>query len=284
MKATRIFAAAKKQNQLELLMYDQIGGGFFSDGITAKDVKSQLDAAGDVTRIVVRINSPGGSVFEGVAIYNLLKQHGAPIDVYVDGVAASIASVIAMAGTTVTMGEGAMLMIHNAFTGTVGNAKDLRKTADLLDKVDVTTITPAYLNRSNKSAEDLAAMMADETWLSAQEAVEMGFADNVVEMPKDKAAAARAIAQSFELTAQFTKLPEALKPTAGNNDCTCDCGPCMARDCAACTHENCDCEGCQCAEALEDRSTTTDVDASAAIETDRLAASRRRRARLAELS
>jgi ATP-dependent Clp protease, protease subunit len=207
----RIFAAAKKENTVELTMYDQIGGGFFSDGITAADVKKKLDEAGDVSKIVVRLNSPGGSVFEGVAIYNLLAQHGAPVHVFVDGVAASIASVIAMAGAKISMGQGSMLMIHNAWIAAMGDSKELRSTADLLDKISTSSVRNAYVNRTGMKGDEVQSLMDAETWMTAEEAVAQGFADEVLQVEKDDAAKAKALAASFELNARFQHTPDSLK-------------------------------------------------------------------------
>src|SRR6185437_6908370 len=103
----RKFEAAKKDSTLELMVYDSIGASWFTDGVTASRVAEKIKSAGDFSAITVRINSPGGNVFEGVAIANLLRAQGKPVAVVVDGVAASAASVIAMAGDTISMGQGA---------------------------------------------------------------------------------------------------------------------------------------------------------------------------------
>jgi ATP-dependent Clp protease protease subunit len=209
----RIFSAAKKNDTLELMIYDQIGAGFFSDGVTAKDVKAQLDANQDVSRIVVRINSPGGSVFEGSAIYSLLTQSGKPVDVVIDGLAASAAFTIAMAGTTISISESAMMMLHNAWSVEMGDANALRKMADTLDKVS-STMLGIYSRRSKQSEADVQSMMDAETWLTAEDAVAKGFADEVIQVEKDDAAKATALAASFELNARFQNTPDALKAAA----------------------------------------------------------------------
>src|ERR1043165_3959314 len=131
-------------DRLELLLYGDIGDVWM--GITPSDVAEQLRLAGEVSQIDVHINSRGGDVFDGVTIYNLLASHGATVNVIVDGLAASAASYIAMVGDTVTMGEGAMLMIHNPYRFALGNANELRKTADMLDKV-CASMLPAYMKR-----------------------------------------------------------------------------------------------------------------------------------------
>lgn len=151
----------------------------FEGEMSATHFKDQLDRLSDVEEISVNLNSPGGSVYEGLAIYNMLKRHKARIVVNVDGLAASIASVIAMAGDVIRMPENSMLMIHNAMTMQMGNADDMRETAELLDKVSGSIMT-TYLSKSNKINEaTLKALMDAETWLTADEALHYGLVDEV---------------------------------------------------------------------------------------------------------
>src|SRR5258707_608582 len=124
-----------KGSRGEIWLYDQVGEGWFG-GMSAKTFVAEVQKLGKVDLINLHINSPGGSVFDGVAIYNNLKSHPARIEVDVDGVAASIASVIAMAGDEIRMAANAMMMIHNAMGMTFGDAEDMRKTADLLDQLN----------------------------------------------------------------------------------------------------------------------------------------------------
>ena len=140
---------------------------------SAAGFRDDLKALGDVSTINLHINSPGGSVFEGIAIYNMLKQHKAAVNTYVDGLAASIASVIAMAGDTIFMPKNAMLMIHNPWTMAVGNASDLRKQADELDTITKSSVV-TYLNKAGDKLDE-------ETWLTADEAIGYGLADEVLE-------------------------------------------------------------------------------------------------------
>jgi len=158
----------------ELVIYGDIGESLWGESITDASVKSALDAKppGDVT---VRINSPGGSVFDGFAIYQLLKQRDGIVTVYVDGLAASAASVIAMAGDEIVMGNTSLMMIHDPWTMSIGDSSDMRQTADLLDKIKG-SIIEAYKDVTSLDAEELSTMMAAETWMSASEAVDMGFA------------------------------------------------------------------------------------------------------------
>lgn len=168
----------------EILIYGEIGpeewralGG---DVVSSKWVKQMLDSYAGETEITVRINSLGGDVFEGLAIYNLLAEHPAKISVKVDSVAASAASFIAMAGDSVEMARNSKLMIHKPFTGVKGNADAMRKVAEILDELE-SSIVDSYVLRTGMAAEDLGAMMREEKWINAQSAVEMGFADSVSE-------------------------------------------------------------------------------------------------------
>lgn len=161
----------------EIWLYDQVGEGWFG-GMSAKTFAEQVTALGKVDKINLHINSPGGSVFDGVAIYNVLKQHQAIIEVDVDGIAASIASLIAMSGDTIRMASNAMMMIHDPAGFAMGGAEEMRKTADLLDQIKG-VIANTYAGRTGQSVANLNAMMANETWMTADEAVADGFADEV---------------------------------------------------------------------------------------------------------
>lgn len=135
-------------------------------------------------QLTVRINSPGGSVFEGFAMYNALRDYArrknATVRTEVVGVAASIASVIAMAGDTIAIAENGFLMIHNAWAVAIGNAVEMRKIADVLDKLD-TQLVATYVKRTGETAKSVAGMMAEETWLDSADAVEMNFADEIID-------------------------------------------------------------------------------------------------------
>jgi ATP-dependent Clp protease protease subunit len=158
----------------EIVIYDEIG----AFGIPAKAFLDELKALGPVVELTVRINSPGGSVFDGVAIYNALKRHEARVTVWIDGIAASIASMIAVAGDHVVMPENAMLMIHDPSALVIGTAADMRGMAEALDKMKAGMVA-AYCDKSDRDDAEIGALMAAETWLSAQEALELGFADRV---------------------------------------------------------------------------------------------------------
>lgn len=160
----------------EILIYDAIGADFFGDGVTATAIAAELaDTEGD---ILVRINSPGGDVFDGAAIYNLLRGYSkGAVDVVVDGLAASAASVIAMAGRNVTMAHNSLMMIHNPWTFAFGEASEMLKSAERLDTIK-DTIIATYQSRSELDKDVISQLMDDETWLDADGAIANGLADS----------------------------------------------------------------------------------------------------------
>lgn len=192
---------AAKNDTAEISIYDEIG--FW--GVTAQQFAKDLKALGNnLKQINLHIHSPGGDVFDGIAIYNLLKNHPANKTVYIDGLAASMASVIAMAGNEIIMPENAMMMIHKPWGIQGGDADDMRKYADLLDKVESTLIT-AYTAKTGKSETDLAEMLKEETWLTGKECIEQGFADKLADP-----LVAMACIQSKKLE-DYTNMPETIK-------------------------------------------------------------------------
>lgn len=154
---------------------DIVSEKWFDEETSATSFRDALKELGDVSTINLSINSGGGSVFDGIAIYNMLKSHKATVNVYVEGLAASIASVIAMAGDTITMRSGSMMMVHMPWTLSQGNAEEMRKTADTLEKTG-DSIVDIYSERTGIPSDDIRNIMNDETWLSAEEAVEQGWA------------------------------------------------------------------------------------------------------------
>jgi ATP-dependent Clp protease protease subunit len=170
-------AAATADGPAEILLYDEIGYW----GVTAKDFVLALAQAGDGP-LTLRINSPGGDVFDGYAIYNALRARATPVDVIIDGIAASAASFIAMAGASVTMGETSMMMIHNAWGGCFGDRRDMSATADLLGKIDG-QIAAIYAQKAGATTNvaQFADAMDSETWLTGAEAKRLGLCDNVLE-------------------------------------------------------------------------------------------------------
>ena len=162
----------------EILIYEDVGGLF--GGISAVDFAKQLSELGAVKEINVRLNSPGGSVFDGLAIYNLLRQHEAKITTTIDGIAASIASIIYQAGDRRVMAANGTYMIHDPWTMAYGSAEELRRQAEVLDKL-ADSLRTTYVNRSGLAVETVRELMAEETWFNAAEALEAGFVDEVVE-------------------------------------------------------------------------------------------------------
>jgi len=163
-------------------IYDMIGEDWWTgEGTTAKRIAGALRAIGR-NAVTVNLNSPGGDMFEGLAIYNLLREHPAEVTVRVMGLAASAASVIAMAGDRIEMGLGSMLMIHNSWGLVVGNQNDMRAAADTFAEFDA-AMADIYAARSGQDKDDIGEMMDAETWLRAERAIELGFADATFDAP-----------------------------------------------------------------------------------------------------
>lgn len=200
------FEIINKADKAEIWIYEQIGEDFWSGGgVTAKGFQKEL-AGIKAGQIDLHINSPGGEVFDGITIYNLIKQHPANVTTYIDGIAASIASVIALAGDKVIMAENALYMMHNPYGSCCGNADELRQMADVLDKVSG-SISMAYSGKTGKPDDEIKALMDAETWLSADEAQEMGFCDEIAEQ-MDMAACAKFV--PLMVKAKFKHIPENL--------------------------------------------------------------------------
>jgi HK97 family phage major capsid protein/ATP-dependent Clp endopeptidase proteolytic subunit ClpP len=161
----------------ELWIYEQIGEGWFGEGVTAKKLVKELSALNAKT-IDLHVNSPGGSVFDGVAIHNALKNHKATVTGYNDGLAASIATVVLLGCDRVVMASNALFMIHNPLGWVQGNAADMRKYADVLDKVRDTILT-AYRDKTGLDDASLIELMDGETWMDAEEALGYGFVDEI---------------------------------------------------------------------------------------------------------
>ena len=202
---------AVDEKTAELTLYGEISDySWWGDEVTPKEFKEDLDALGDIDVLNVYINSPGGDVFAGQAIYSMLKRHKAKINVYIDGLAASIASLIAMAGDKVIMPANAMMMIHNPWTWGMGNSNDFRKLADDLDKIRDSMIV-AYEKKSALMINEIIEIMDAETWLSAQDCLDYGFADEIEETKEVAASVDK------KYLAIYQNIPEGLKkpPTEG---------------------------------------------------------------------
>ena len=166
----------------ELFLYgDIVSSKYWDDEVAPKDIDDELKSLGNIDTLNVYINSGGGSVFSGFAIYNIIKRFKAKVkNAYVDGLAASISSVIPMACDTIYMPKNSMLMIHQPWAGTLGNAKDFRNLADRLDKIG-SQIIDIYKEKTGLEQDKLLEMMDKETWMTADEAIELGFANELQE-------------------------------------------------------------------------------------------------------
>ena len=178
-------AAGEADAENAISIFDVIGYDWWTgEGVTAKRVAASLRAIGDAD-VVVNINSPGGDYFEGLAIYNLLREHRGRVTVKVIGIAASAASVIAMAGDEVQIARAGFLMIHNAWVTTSGDRHQLKETADWLAPFDATA-ADIYAVRTGLKAAEVGVLLDKETWIGGNEAVEKGFADSL--LPSDQIA------------------------------------------------------------------------------------------------
>jgi len=202
--------ASNDNKSADVFIYGEITKfAFTEDGEhSAQTFKQELDELGDVETINLYTNSPGGSVFEGITIHNMLKRHKARIVAHVDALAASIASVIIMAADEIIMPSNSMLMIHNPWTLTVGNSAELRKQADDLDRIGESAIQ-SYLDKAGDKLEEtkLREMLDAETWLTASEAYNYGLCD-VVESANEMAACI-----DKEYVNRYKNVPEQLQKT-----------------------------------------------------------------------
>ena len=169
----------------EIVIYDEIGKSWWGeDTVSAKSFLDDLNAlADDVTNITLRVNSPGGDVFDGVAIHNAIKNHKAKVTAHVDGIAASAASFIVMAADNIVMPSNSFMLIHGASGISWGNADDMRATADDLDRIDK-SLTATYVARAGSTTAKVKALMKEDRLMDATEALDWGFADEVTEPVK----------------------------------------------------------------------------------------------------
>jgi ATP-dependent Clp protease, protease subunit len=202
-KARAAHRIEAKEKEATVYIYDEISWFGVDAAVIVKDI-----AAIEADTIHLRINSPGGSVFDGMAIYNSLKQHKAKVVTHIDGLAASIASIIALAGDEIVAGEGAYMMIHSPWAVVIGDAEDLRKEADLLDQM-TGTFAEIYQNKSGMKSDEVLDMMAAETWMTGAEALENHFIDRVETSEK-----AQNKAILFDLSV-FANTPDALLDDPG---------------------------------------------------------------------
>lgn len=171
------FEFKNEVDKATLKIYDYVGDDGWGGGVTAQSIEEELNSA-ENKAIDIYINSYGGEVFEGFAIYNILNRYNGYKTVYVDGIAASIASVIAMAGNKIVMNKASMMMIHNASGVAWGNAEDMKKVVQALESINE-VIRDVYKARTGMVEEQLKALMDSETFMTAKECVDYGFADEI---------------------------------------------------------------------------------------------------------
>lgn len=217
---------AKGNSTGELMLYGDISSStWWGDEVTPKDFKANLDSLGDIQTLNIYINSNGGDVFAGQAIYSMLKRNTAQKNVYIDGLAASIASIIAMAGDKIIMPANAMMMIHNPWTMAMGNSHDFRKLADDMDKIRESMLS-VYESKTGMKQEDIIPLLDSETWLTAQDAFDKGFCDEIEEEKQVAASlngeflnvnGVNMDLKRFKNTPKFVFLPKALNEVASYN-------------------------------------------------------------------
>lgn len=215
-------ARAKKDTQEgDIYIYDAIGGGMFGGGIAPKQIADAIDGftKEGVKALNIYLNSPGGDVFDGVAMFNCIVRFGGKKVVHVDGLAASAASLVAMAGDEIITAPNAMWMIHNAWGFAIGNAEEMRAQADLLEKVSNEALLDTYAKRCGEkcSKEDIKQMMAAETWMNAEEALTYGFTDSISGPPDEEeedSKASAAVVSAHPLLSKYDKTPEAMRVAA----------------------------------------------------------------------
>lgn len=206
--------AKAESNDVEIFLYDAIVSSEIEaeywGGVAPESFVKAVYGVDKAATIHLRINSPGGSVFAARSMEQALRDHKGKVVVHIDGLAASAATFIAMAGDEIIMSKGAMFMIHKAWTGMWGNAEDLRKEADLLDKIDG-TLAETYADKTGKDIAAITEWMAAETWFTAQEALDAGFATSIAE--------AEAKALAWDLSA-YENAPKAERQPAPEPDPT----------------------------------------------------------------
>jgi ATP-dependent Clp protease protease subunit len=205
----------EEKNESTLTIYGIIGDSWWDDSTSAADVDMALKEAGS-NDLVIHLNSPGGDAFDGIAIYNRLKNHPGKVTVRIDGWACSSASLLPMAADEVIMGAGSMIMIHEASTIVWGTKKHFRKEADVLEKLE-DGIIDIYMMKANVEREEIKTMVDNETWFSANEAVEIGFATSTATSStvedNEEVAQLRAQLLAKENELQQIKNTEPEKPT-----------------------------------------------------------------------
>lgn len=201
-----------KSETLEIDVYDIIGDSWYYDSVSAKSVRALLKANKTASTIKLRINSEGGDVFDGWAIYNLLCEHPARVEADIDALAASSASVVAMAADEIRIASNAFVMIHNAWGGYRGEADDLRRWADVLEKMSGQA-ADIYTARTGQAREKIVELMNAETWMTAAEAKALGFVDKVMPLKTASTGAKKAAARAFASMRldDYSNVPESMR-------------------------------------------------------------------------
>jgi ATP-dependent Clp endopeptidase proteolytic subunit ClpP len=198
------------------IVSDSYGGEY---GVSEKDIVNALKGIPrTVSQINLRVNSPGGSVFSGTTIYELLKNHPAKVTAYVEGFAASIASIIIMAADEIVMGDAAVIMIHKPLVGIYGNANTLQDMIEILDKIEYQMIN-IYKKRMDSSKEEIAQMLSKETYFTSEEAIKAGLADRITSSEDESRYFAACFVNNLRNTKQFKNLPtlESMEDIAARN-------------------------------------------------------------------
>lgn len=199
---------AAVEDEASISIYEVIGEDpWTGGGVTVKRIDAALRAIGSTRNVTVNINSPGGDVFEGIAIYNRLREHQGRVTIKVLGLAASAASIIAMAGDNIQIGASSFIMIHNAWVLAIGNRHDMREVADFLEPFD-RALADVYVARTGQDVETVQAAMDAETWLNGSTAVELGYADEI--LPADAVAVNDDVPEGDDATKALRRAEAAL--------------------------------------------------------------------------
>ncbi|MGE7091676.1 head maturation protease, ClpP-related [Lysinibacillus sp. NPDC048646] len=188
-----------------LTIYGDIGESWWYDSTSANDIDRALKQV-KTSNITVRLNSPGGDAFDGITIYNRLKDHQAKVKIIVDGWACSAASIIAMAADELIMNTGAMIMVHEAWTIAIGSKTEMQKTIDMMAKLDE-SLLDIYMTKAQITRDEMKQFVINETWFTADEAVAIGFATVTEDTKDDEADKANAEAFKKSVLARFTQEP-----------------------------------------------------------------------------
>jgi len=209
-KSSKWYKIKAKEDSAEISIFGDIGASWWGDSVTVADFKKDFDAVKDKASIHILINSPGGDVFDGIAIYNIIATEREKVSVEVIALAASAASIIALAGSSLSIDTAGFFMIHNPWSWAMGGADDMRETADLLDKIGGELVN-IYEAHSDLSADEIQEYMDADTWFTADEAVEAGFADEQIEH--------EAVAASVSIDSRYAykHVPERFQGSAEGN-------------------------------------------------------------------